>query len=136
MRSFLLLAVLLAAGCTHSADEPLSLVDNPYYQALGHSPRWTLAIGDEDIALRLGHDNFPEGDTAFVDYRFPRRGARHIDGGRRWHSTRGDSEIIVEATPGPCDLGHGDRFEDVVRVRLGSREYRGCGGRLLREGRS
>lgn len=136
MRPLLLLAALLAAGCAHEGEEPLSLVDNPHYQALGHSPRWTLAIGDDDIALRLGHDNFPEGGVAFVDYRFPRRGARHVDGGRRWHSTRGDSAITVEARPGPCDLGRGDRFEDVVLVRLGSREYRGCGGHPLRDGRS
>ncbi|HEX6376159.1 MAG TPA: hypothetical protein VFZ91_10610 [Allosphingosinicella sp.] len=132
----LLLLALLAAGCAHSGDEPLSLVDNPHYQALGHSPRWTLAIGEDDIALRLGHDNFPEREVAFVDYRFPRRGARHIDGTRRWHSSHGGSAIIVEARPGPCDLGHGDRFEDVVSVRLGDREYQGCGGRLVRGGRS
>ena len=136
MKPFLLLAALLAAGCARSGDEPLSLVDNPHYQALGHSPRWTLAIGEDDIALRLGHDNFPEGGVAFVDYRFPRRGARHVEGGRVWHSTHGGSAITVEARTGPCDLGHGDPFPDVVRVRLGSREYRGCGGRLLRGGRS
>ncbi len=53
MRPLLLLAALLAAGCTHTGDEPLSLVDNPHYQALGYSPRWTLAIGEDDIALRL-----------------------------------------------------------------------------------
>lgn len=136
MKPLFLLAGLLATGCAHADEEPLSLVDNPHYQAMGWSPVWQLAIGDEDIALKLGHGNFTDSDVASVVHRFPRPGARHIDGGRRWHSPgRGGPAITVEARPGPCDFGRGPRFEDVVKVRLGDREFNGCGGRLLEKGR-
>ena len=122
---------LLLAGCATAGGEPESLVDHPVYQALG-SPSWQLAIGD-DIALRLGHDHF-DGSTIAI-YRYPRTLRHELDGVRTWRSVRGESAIVIEARPGPCDNPGGYRFEDIVRVTQGERVLTGCGGRMLRRER-
>lgn len=135
MRFAALLALSLLAGCATDGRDLESLVDNPVYEAIGGSPSWRLAIGD-DIALRLGHDNFPDDEVAFVIYRYPRTLSREWEGVRRWHSTSGGvSPIVIEVRPGPCAAGGGPQFEDNVRVTQGSRLLSGCGGRLIRGSR-
>jgi hypothetical protein len=129
MRIAALIPALLLTGCTTDGRMPASLVADPQYQAIGGSPGWDLAIGNDEIALRLGHDHFG-GDVAYAIYRIPRVLPREADGVRRWES----GSIIIEARSGPCEHGNGLHFEDSVVVRLGDQELAGCGGRILSEG--
>ena len=114
------LAALAAAGC---ASQPVQLMRNPVYQALGHEPGWQLAVGRREIALRF---NGP-GSRA-MRYRDVRHGARGI---KSWDAGGGTMVISVDARRGPCEAGGGLVFEDHVRVRLSGRELSGCGGRVL-----
>lgn len=114
------LAVLGVAGC---ASQPVQLMRNPVYQALGHEPGWQLAVGRREIALRF---NAPGSRVA--RYGGVRHGARGI---KSWDAGDGTMVVSVDARRGPCEAGGGLVFEDHVRVRLSGRELNGCGGRLL-----
>lgn len=129
MRIAALIPALLLTGCTTDGRMPLSLVADPQYQAIGGPPGWELAIGNDEIALRLGHDH-SGGDIAYVIHRVPRVLPREADGVRRWES----GSIVIEARAGPCEGGNGVHFADVVVVRLEDRQLAGCGGRILSEG--
>lgn len=131
-RALLLLApLLLTAGCatTPRAYDPVRHV---YYSALGETPFWMVAIGDDRIVLRLTGEN---GAAALEDQIWPRTLPRIVDGGRIWESGEGTRVIAIESHPGPCTNSRGQRYEDNVRVRLSGRELTGCGGRLFSPGR-
>jgi hypothetical protein len=127
MRIPALVVFLLSACATADSD---SLVDNPVYEAWG-ARGWQVVIGD-DIALRLGHDFFPDPIVSAV-YLYPYRPARAYAVGRRWRSRRGASFITIDALPGPCRPGDGSVYEQNVRVVTHRHDLRGCGGRLIRE---
>lgn len=127
-------AALLAAGCAATdARGPYDPVRNVQYSAIGHDPFWMVAIGDDRIVLTLG----PEGgraDGGLESYAFPRVLPRDAGGVRTWES--GDAaggSIRIEARPGPCRLADGLAVEEEVRVTLGARVLRGCGGRPMAE---
>jgi len=122
-------AALLLAGCA-TGPGLYQPVQDPRYTAIGHDPFWMVAIGDDRIVLRLGHDGGEEAGE-HDDVAFPRTLPRHEGDARIWQSGEGTRVIAVEARPGPCTSG-GREFEDNVRVTLSGRELFGCGGRLIR----
>jgi uncharacterized membrane protein len=127
-RALLLLApVLLAGGCA-STQRAYNPVRQVHYSAIGETPFWMVAIGDDRIVLRLSGEN---GAAAPEDLVWPRTLPRIVDGGRIWESGEGTRMITIESRPGPCTDSRGMRYEDHVRVRLSGRELTGCGGRLF-----
>jgi uncharacterized membrane protein len=119
---------LLLAGCAMQSGL-YAPVANPIYSAIGHDPFWMLAIGEDRIVLRLGHDGGEQAEE-YDDLVYPRTLPRTENGVRTWQTGEGTETLTVEARPGPC--AQTDRsYEDHVRVRLSGRELSGCGGRLL-----
>jgi uncharacterized membrane protein len=103
------------------------------YAALGSEPFWMLAIGDDAIVLTLGPDT---GARGLNEVAFQRVLPREEGGVRRWESGEGTRVIGVEARPGPCRDRGGRIYEDKVTVTLSGRMLGGCGGRMIRGGRS
>jgi uncharacterized membrane protein len=131
-RLLLALPLLAAAGCATSAT-PWAPVRDVAYQAMGWTPMWLLAIGDDRIVLSAGE----AGDRSW-----PRVLPRTLDGVRIWESGSGADRIVITARPGRCS---GERagmasedaydYEHRVTVRVGEgTELNGCGGRILRPG--
>jgi uncharacterized membrane protein len=121
-RLLLALPLLLAAGC-ETSRQPYAPVRDVAYQALGAEPFWMLAIGDGRIVLRAS--TF-EGERAW-----PRTLPRTVGGVRSWRSEQGDSAIVVESRPGPCETEGEEVYADNVRVTVGDQTLTGCGGRLI-----
>ena len=132
---FLLLPLLIAAGCAADRSRPWAPVENVRYSALGHDPFGMLAIGDDRIVLRLGHDGGEEAGE-YDDIVFPRTLPRTVGDVRTWESGDGTQVIAIESRPGPCIGSRRIRYEHHVTVRLSGRELTGCGGRLLTGRRS
>ena len=124
MRITAVLPGLLLAACA-STPRPYAPVENVRYSAVGETPFWMLAIGDDRIVLRVAG---ADGDAVW-----PRTLPRTQGGVTTWQSGDGTGVITVEARHAPCTNAAGRRFEDNVVVRLSGRELRGCGGRLLGE---
>jgi uncharacterized membrane protein len=128
-RLLLALPLLLAAGCT-TASTPYAPVGDVAWQAMGWSPAWQLAIGDDRIVLRTAD----HGERAW-----PRVLPRTVDGVRTWQSGSGADGITITAQPGPCqsparaESRYVQNYEHHVAVSVGAggEELRGCGGRLL-----
>jgi uncharacterized membrane protein len=127
MRRLLLLAPMLAAGCTTTTA--YAPVRDPVYQAMGTRPFWQLVIGDDAIVFRPA--------ARGTERRWPRVLPRTVDGVRTWQSGSGADGITVTARPGPCAdeprEGREVAYENHVTVRLGDEgpELNGCGGRIL-----
>jgi uncharacterized membrane protein len=134
MKAALATALFLLAGCT-TRNEPLSLVDNPRYQAIGGSPFWLLAVGEDVIVLRLHHDSIADSKTSSLTYRARNPRADYRDGTKIWEAGSGTALMRVEARRGTCRRSDGATYQDEVRVRHAGRELRGCGGRMISGGR-
>ena len=123
----LLTAALLAGGCA-TTSRPYNPVRQVHYSAIGETPFWMVAIGDDRIVLRLSGEN---GAAPPEDLVWPRTLPRIVDGVSTWQSGEGARMITIESRPRPCTDSRGQRYEDHVRVRLSGRELTGCGGRLF-----
>jgi len=126
--AWLFLAPLLLTQACVSTPRAYSPVQHPFYSAIGESPFWMVAIGDDRIVLRLGGG---DGAAAPQEQIWPRTLPRIIDGARIWQSGDGAGAITIESRPEPCTGSRGARYVDHVRVRLSGRELNGCGGPLL-----
>ena len=129
MRWLPLVALLVLAACAADRSRPLSLVRHPLYQAVGGPPGWTLAVGREEIVLRLAPEAGAGPGGAAMTWRYPSPRAGLEGGVKRWEAGAGTRTIAVEARRSACANG-AVRFEDEVRIRLGGRELTGCGGRI------
>ena len=126
---FALPAIALAAACATS-QRPYAPVGDVRYQALGWSPAWLLAIGDDRIVLR---------HAGIGERSWPRVLPRTVDGMRIWQSGTGAGAVTISAQPGPCqgNSAAGSRYvynyehHVAVSIEDQSLELRGCGGRIL-----
>ena len=131
MHRFLLALPLLAAGGCATGGTPYAPVRDVSYQAMGWTPMWLLAIGDDRIVLQVSGSG---------ERSWPRVLPRTVDGVRTWQSGAGADGIAITARPGPCSgeaVGAASEdayeYEHRVTVRVGDQgtELHGCGGRLL-----
>lgn len=124
-RTGLLLVLLVLAGliaaCSHSGTQPAQDAAPTRLAPMrlfGYGPDWSLEVGTgmrfESGALRL------EGPLPKVQDGEQRRELRGQLGGQ---------DLWVRLQPGPCvDASHGHTHAWRVQLRLGGRDYLGCGG--------
>ncbi|HEX6375600.1 MAG TPA: META domain-containing protein [Allosphingosinicella sp.] len=111
--------VLLVGCCAASASADQTPAG---FRAVGTDSAWALVIDDARI-------HFLPADGPSVSVRMPRRQDDEI--GWSYETPK----LSVHAFDGGCDRGEtGERYRHKVGVRVGNREYEGCGGERLPDG--
>jgi heat shock protein HslJ len=119
-RSILIFAfssVLLVSCQTMNSDEPTA--DRTSYKAHGTEPFWGLTLNNGVMTF-----SDPDGgDVRVADYQ-----ARPSFNGWRYTSNK----ITADATFVECSDGMSDwTYKDSVTVKVGEKQYKGCGGGII-----
>ena len=116
-----LLPLILAGGC--------ATVQRDTYFFSGSQPPWFMSIVANEIHLSIGRYE-RHLTTPLEEHRFAINVTRESVGSRIWEAEDAAGRIVVEATQGGCEASAGIPVPERVRVRLGDREFAGCGGRM------
>ncbi|NZA27356.1 hypothetical protein H0E84_13270 [Luteimonas sp. SJ-92] len=95
------------------------------FRALGQEPGWLVEIGDGEQPNLSAQLDYGERRIELAD-------AAPLDDGSGFHGETGDgTEVRLEIARESCaDPMSGERFEAAARLRVGDREYHGCGAYL------
>jgi heat shock protein HslJ len=112
-------ASLLLSAC-QTVPEAGNTSDRTSYKALGTEPFWSLTLADGVMTFT---DAGNEEEVRVTDYQ-----ARPSFNGWRYVSAK----ITADVTFSRCSDGMSERiYKDTVTVKVGEREYKGCGGGIV-----
>lgn len=115
---------IFAISVSTAACQPMAAPPVPtpevYFTARGQEPGWIVRFDAEKIAF--------EGDYGETKIIVPKPEGRPSFNGMRYITDR----LTVDVTHSTCtDVMSGQRYAETVTVLVGSKEYKGCGGRNL-----